>query len=265
MRRGKAVLTLAITISTVHPLGSISAQNQSDSLVIARYLRERRLILSSVMDWQGPYVAALARARSDNDRRLIAIAITDKSAVSLGLEVQIGPFTPHVMWVSLGSRVFDGLVVTMNYPTEGVVRTEVFHLVDRRLVPVYQDPSPSCRSAQLRDLDADGKYELVVYRRDSLAGVCEDPCHSVLESRFGVTPDWPSVHSWTGDKWVLAENQHPWFYAQTAANYQVLRRWLEESSSSTLCRTAPWRQSPSSLFRGRETRAQRIAGSNRRR
>jgi hypothetical protein len=177
----------------------------------------------------------------------------------MAMNVRIGRFTPVVTWTSLSGRALDGLSVTFNETTEGVVRTEIYFDTGRTLRKVYEDPVGVCRPAALRDVDANGRYELVTV--ENSVGDCRDECHEDLEARFEIIPGWVGVLRWTGSEWKRADQEFPWFYRQLAANLQVALQWVEAVGTSGACSDTSNDGSVRRFLNTLISRAQAIASS----
>ncbi|HWP37508.1 MAG TPA: hypothetical protein VNL18_08165 [Gemmatimonadales bacterium] len=137
-----------------------------------------------------------------------------------------------VAWVSLGSGDVDALLVTFDHRFEGVVGTLLLAIRGPRLEVVYRDEETSCQPAELRDIDGDGREELVSYVGDPSAGDCGDDCHIDFWKRFTMTPAWVRVQRWDGSAWVTLEREVGSFYAELATMYEQMQQWLETVSDA---------------------------------
>jgi hypothetical protein len=216
------------------------AQQQADSVIIARYLGRRGLALADIVAHRDEYYAVIGQRGADSARYLVALELVRDSVTLLREPDNVGTYDPtDVRWVSLGDSVVDGLLVSYDIPLEGVVGTTIFALARGRLMRVFHDDKLVCKPAELRDLDGDGRPELLAYVGDP-AENCGDLCHTDLRDRFDMVPAWVAVLRWTGTAWIQAERHYPAFYRQLALTYDQIDTWLAKGPDSEQCRTVYW-------------------------
>lgn len=143
-------------------------------------------------------------------------------------------------WIALEGQEVNAVFLSFEDIVEGIVGTRVYGLAGDTLAQVYRDGTV-CRPAEFRDLDRDGRYELLSYIDDPLDGqFCAHPCHLVLLEKFDIVPAWVVVQRWNGEAWVLAEREFPDFYRDLAQRYTEVDEWLREGAGSGACPYADW-------------------------
>lgn len=236
----------------------------SDSLRIARYLNGQHLTLVTFGDRGDGFYAVIARGDSaGTDLVLVALRLLSDSLIPLEHPLSVGEYGPTlVRWVKLGGSEVDGLLITHDHRSEGIIGTAVYAITAGwKLRLSFADGSDVCKPAELRDLDADGKPELLSYPEDPSGGDCTSDCHLELAERFQMNPSWVQVWKWTGVRWAPAERDFPQFYRDLARRYQELDSVITRGVEYDVCRRTPWLMD-AHLFQKWASRAQRFAGAH---
>lgn len=228
-----------------------------DSAAIERYLARRKYRLDKVAARREGYYAVIATEVDGQARFLLPLRVQGDSVAPLHEPMPIEEYDPqHVEWQALQSSTVDALLITDDLPAEGWVGTSMYRL-DSKLSLAYTDEDYTCRPAEMRDVDGDGKPELISYVEDPSQGDCVSECHIDLEDQFDLEPAWVRIHRWTGRQWEPAERQFPSFYRSLADQYEQVDRWLANDPGGEVCRSMHWLQGKG-LFKNWAERARGI-------
>ena len=233
----------------------------ADTSVVA-LLRSRGFRLDSVVAERGPYVAVLARRDADSSLHLVALRRTRASPTVLGRpDPMMEGYPPEsVRWLSLGGSETDALLYTHNIPSEGVIGTVVYTLLPDTMVLTFEPGADECRPGEVRDVDGDGRPELLAFTEDPSRGYCGSECHIEITEVFGAGPHWVDVYRWNGTGWIRENRAFPAFYARLGRQYRAIQEWLDGNGEgrSSQCKTPSWiRNKP--VFRQWAERADSIA------
>ena len=206
---------------------------QVDSLRVERLLaagyRAHRILAQ-----KGRYFAVLTE---QNGTFYVAPVHADSTISFLGDPLHIGDLAPQqTNWFGFDTNTISGLAVTFNAPIENIVGTALYAVSANRLTKVFTDAKGTCRPAELKDLDADGRLELISYTEDPSKTDCGDQCHVVMSQQIDMTPAWVGIHHWTGSDWQDASYHFRSFYAELGHAYEKLARWLSDSNDAAWCR-----------------------------
>lgn len=219
---------------------ALVSERPEDTTAVMQYLREQHYSLVEIADARENYYVVIASHLLHGGRYLLTLKSRD-SVVALAEPADLGPERPSLIRLeSFDGSDVDGLIVTWDSPVEGDVGTVVWAINGERLVPVYTDGEGACRPAFLRDLDRDGRHELITHLGDPSELDCGDDCHLALWQELRATPAWTSVLAWSGDSWVAAEERFPRFYEQLAGHYQRAHEWVLKHPHAEVCRSALW-------------------------
>jgi hypothetical protein len=160
----------------------------------------------------------------------------------------------------LGGTKVVGLQVTFADIMEGSIGTLVYLFSTRRRLEIaYRDPADVCAPAELRDVDADGRPELLAYLADPSGGDCGSPCHVDLWNRFHLPPAWVQVRRWTGKTFAPSEVGYASFYRNLAVRYDSVSRWLASGPGNERCSSAPWVSQARDAFKKWAAKARTMA------
>ncbi len=256
---------IALFLATAQHIGSVSArfnsptpgagrgsyqraipatgELQEDSLrAIREFLRGHKFRLDRPIAVQDIYYVVTAFRMSDNERLAVPVVQVADSFAIMHEPWQFGSWDPvAVRWLSFGGDATDGLIITFDDPFEGILGSHTFRIDGRHLMATHHDGGDSCRPAELRDLEGDGKTELIWYTEDPSGGDCASSCHFALRGdRFDLTAGWVNVSEWSGQEWVGAEARYPDFYADLADRYRAIGDWLSERGEFRPCDNLYW-------------------------
>lgn len=189
----------------------------------------------------------------------LVIARAGPKAALVGKPLPLGSFLPQdIQWVQLPESVLL-FEVAYDNPSEGMVGTALYRLDADSLHEVFTDGSDACAPASLRDLNADGIPELVVYSEDPSHGDCGEGCLVTVRDTFDVIAGWVQVRRWRSGAFVADEPEFPEFYRKLGDRYQAVDRWLKSDSPyAARCRGVYWLKNQD-LFAGLAQRAQAVA------
>jgi len=146
--------------------------------------------------------------------------------------IDIGDLSPRVVWLRLPTRAasIPSLYIESYYPTEAVIGRTVIDLVTA--LPLFVYPPYTCYASVLRDLDADGAPELVVYTEQAMDfRRCAEDIAIRPFSEVGLPIAWPAVYEWNDEAWVPVAEDVGDFYAELGERYRELSGWF-----GTICR-----------------------------
>lgn len=234
-----------------------------DSAGLVAFMTAQGYALEAVAAQDRKYCAVIAQPTAGGLREIVGLILAADSFALIEGPVEIGDFTPaSVRWVELGGDSIDALVITFDDPIEGSVGSVVYHVSDGTLIRTYADGIDSCRPGDLRDLDGDGRPELITHVEDPSGGDCGDECHLELWERFETAPAWVRVYRWKDSEWTPAEAEFPGFYADLARRYERVQRWLDGPVDHGLCERVYWLRDRR-IFGELAKRARAIAESRR--
>lgn len=248
------------------------ASMSANSSPLRRFLSERGYHLDSIAAERGPYIAALAQNERDGKLYLFPLRQTEGSFILLGGpdEMMEGYRPQRVEWLSLNNGPVDAFMYTHDIIGEGVIGTAIYAVRQDSLWLLHQPKGYECRPAVLRDVDGDGRPELLEFTEDPSRGDCGSLCHFALDGKFGMGPHWVTIYRWTGERWERAEEAYPEFYAQLAARYRMIHRWLHQNTGAEgdhhipdECLNIPWIRDNPQLFHAWAQRADSIASLRR--
>lgn len=227
-----------------------------DSQAVADFLSRRGLTLGRVVAANAALYALIVSRPPETDLLLSVIRVRDGVVHPVGKVLSVGQYYPtSATWIALDGREKNALVYTDDYPAEGWVGTMVFRVQGDSLGLVYREPDDTCHPAELRDLDGDGRYELLAYVADPAGGDCGNECYLDLREHGRMIPSWVEVHAWNGDRWQKTERPVGEFYRGLAERYGRTATWVESSAGAT-CRAMTGIATPS-VFRALADRARR--------
>jgi hypothetical protein len=219
---------------------SFRVSTESDSSLIRQYLATQDYKLDGIAATKNGFHAVIARREAVQLRQLFPLRVRNGSVELLHDPIPLSGIGPSsVEWVEVSGQSVDGLIITFNYSEVAEVGTVVFSLREPGLVQTYVDENPTCRPAELRDLNNNGQLELLTYMEDPSGGDCATECHLALQATFGVAPAWVEVRRWTGSEWEIASHRYPSFYRDMAKKYTEIDRWLQ-SAAGEPCRNVYW-------------------------
>jgi hypothetical protein len=237
-----------------------AAEPGQDTIAVRHYLRAQGYRLIEVAAHEGSNYAAIAEHTSSGARKLLMLSVRDNTVTPLHPPLDLGEYAPSlVQWHRLSGGRTDAVAVTFDYPEVAEVGTLVLTAQGQGLVRSYVDADPTCKPAEVRDLDGDGRGELLSYTGDPSGGDCATECHLALRERFNFAPAWVQVYSWSGQSWEPAAEKYPEFYRQLANRYEEVATWVEEQSGAA-CENVYWLNEGSSI-RHWAARARVISGA----
>ncbi|HEY0021623.1 MAG TPA: hypothetical protein VGB24_01905 [Longimicrobium sp.] len=160
---------------------------------VAGFLRAHGFRLDSVVAERESYLAALGRRASDDAVHLFALRRPGPALRLLGApEAMMENYAPQrIGFLSLGGSGTDAFFYTHDIPVEGVIGTAVYAIQADSMVMTYgSEEDNECRPAAIRDVNGDGRMELVTYTRDPSDGDCGSECHLDIDEQFGMGPQW---------------------------------------------------------------------------
>lgn len=219
------------------------------------------MLLDSVLDTLHERAIAVATA-PNREAYVVVWDFGRDSATLIQPPIGIGNILPNrAEWRRDEGFERPTFSLVHNYPTRGVVGTQIWQVVEGRLDLVYRDEAV-CKPAQLRDVNGDAKVELIAFRGDTMnanEGCYHFLCYEAAEQRFGVPPVWIAIYAWNGHSWNPKEREYATFYADLANKYSKAHQWLitegEESGNCDAYREA-------APFKRFAERAAAIANSN---
>lgn len=215
--------------------------DEGDTTRLRQILALRGERLLEVLAVKGRHVAFVASAQGSTQGRMHLARLEGDSLSLLSAPYELASYDPFpkVQWLMLGTDSVDGVAFTLDNRAEGSVFTRVLNRDGPALREVFADKNPVCRPAELKDLDRDGRPELIAHETDAASGDCMSPCHQVLEERFDVQPAWINVYAWRGN-WQGADSLFPSFYRDLAGRYERVAKWLAAAPDAQVCRDVYW-------------------------
>jgi hypothetical protein len=163
-------------------------------------------------------------------RQLLLVRISNGGADLLHPPIPIDNFTPQVAsWFRLPEPSDPAFLYTLNYPSAGVVTTEILVPSDGEYRSAFADGMGTCEPARLEDIDQDGEPELVTYVDDPSNGNCISECHIDLQERFGLSIAWVEIREWNGTDWAVSLMPNRAFYARLGDRYSAAAEWASTS------------------------------------
>ena len=185
----------------------------------------------------------LAREREDyavvggpdtGERSLLLVRIHADGVALLHSPRRIDNFTPQLAsWFALPKSSGSGFAYTLDYPSEGFVRTEILVPSDGEYRIVFSDAMGTCEPAALDDVDQNGELELITYVEDPSNGNCISECHIDLHERFGLSIAWVELRVWNGEDWEASKSPNPAYYSRLADQYTRASEWAQTSPNWT--------------------------------
>jgi hypothetical protein len=158
---------------------SRSEMPRQDSQAVANFLSRSGLTIGRVVAANAGSYALIVSRPPEPDLLLAVIRVRDGAVHTVGRALSVGQYYPtRATWIALDGRNMNALVYTDDHPAEGWVGTMVFRVEGDSLRLVYHDPDNTCQPAELRDLDGDGRHELLAYVADPAGGDCGNECIS---------------------------------------------------------------------------------------
>jgi hypothetical protein len=152
-------------------------------------------------------------------RELMMLRVEKDSIRPIAPGEVIGRFTPkRAEWLA-DEAVGMLFTYTLDDVIEGAVMTRVFEIRGDRASVIYSDPENACVPATLRDIDADGRSELIVPTGRLACGTDAALCREQLDS-LSAPAGWPDVYRRISGKWELARTGVSAFYAQVAREFE---------------------------------------------
>lgn len=203
-----------------------------DTIRLRRFLAAHGYTLERVIASSGLRHAVIGTARG-RKRSLLLVQVDENAGLLLHEPIAIGPFTPSfARWFEIVGSSRPAFIYTVDYPSEGVVRSEILASPDTLYRVVYSDVE-TCKAAEIRDVDGDGEVELLAYSDQPPNAMCISECHIDLEERFGLPMAWVEVRRWNGQAWEPVTDGVAAYYSKLAELYERAAQWAEESPAWT--------------------------------
>lgn len=147
---------------------------------------------SGVLGRAEGFVITAASARRAEERALFIFRRDNDTAVHVGtLPHPLEAPPPNRFQVVGPPRRWESVLIAYEYPTEGIVGASLLRISETSLQERFRDRAEACRAADVRDIDGDGKPELIEYVSAIDEGDCSTTCSLLLRDDLKVEPSWP--------------------------------------------------------------------------
>lgn len=236
-----------------------------DTAGLRAYLAASGYTLDSLLRVRGDHAAVSARSHAAGGVHLVTLRRTDGRFMILGGDPLLEGVLPQRLgWIVLaeGDTMFT---YSHDVPVEGLVSTIASVVRGDSLELVYYDRGTVCRASEFRDLDGDGRLELMAYSEPLSAGDCSSRCSLALGDRFPLALHWVTIHRWSASTWVPAEGGFPRFYRELAGVYDSAAAWIRGPDAADIgCEIGAvrWLTERHELLAQWARRADSLAGSS---